>query len=513
MNSLILNTVVLVIGVGAGVGIALSFLRGKDLINVEKKQKKGEEYIEKSKKEGTVLIEETKKRVSKRREHLKTELETREERTKKKQENLRERENNIEKREKRMKGKKSDIVYVEKGINETRETAKRIEKEILEKLSKKTEKSTEMLKTQILEKYEKELNEDKVEKLTNIEENLKENATKTANRILISSLQRMCSSSSVETRAVLVKVPKDHVKGKIVGKGGRNIREIEKLLEVDIVFNDLPNTISISAYNLVKRRIGQKAVEKLVRTRGEINERVIARAVKDAERETDEELYAIGKKAVDKMGIDGKNKELTRIIGRLKYRTSYGQNIMKHSMEVAWMATMLGSEIGLDVEVCKVGGFLHDLGKAIDQDPNIEGGHDFLSKELMEKYGFTAEEVHAAWTHHDAIPQETPEALIVKAADAISASRPGARQESIDRYVERLQALEEAANSFEGVKSTYAISAGRELRIMVDPEKVEDKNMEGLAEDIAEKIEENISYPGTIKVKVIRRTQYTEVSR
>jgi len=186
---------------------------------------------------------------------------------------------------------------------------------------------------------------------------------------------------------------------------------------------------------------------------------------------------------------------------------------MKHSMEVGWISAMLGSELGLDIKTCKVGGFLHDLGKAIDQDPDIKGGHDQLSKELMEKFGFSWEEVHAAWTHHDAAPQETPEALIVKAADAVSGGRPGARQDSIERYIEKMKAIDATVASFQGVKKSYAMSAGREVRVYVDPEKVEDAGVGNMAKEIAKKIEENVVYPGRIKIRVIRRTKITETAK
>ena len=186
---------------------------------------------------------------------------------------------------------------------------------------------------------------------------------------------------------------------------------------------------------------------------------------------------------------------------------------MKHSMEVGWLAAMIGSELGLNVATCKAGGFLHDLGKAIDQDPNVKDTHDQLSKDLMEKFGFPWEEVHAAWSHHDAIPQETPEALIVKAADAISASRPGARQESFDKYIERIRALEETGSSYEGVRGAYAISAGRELRVLVDSDLIKDEQMYPMAKEIAQKIEEELTYPGQIKVNIIRKTKHTEISQ
>jgi len=254
-------------------------------------------------------------------------------------------------------------------------------------------------------------------------------------------------------------------------------------------------------------------MEKLVKYKGEISPDVVKKIMKEASKETDDELYELGKEGLKRMRIDHKDKDFIRTVGRLQYRTSYGQNIMAHSMEVGWVCRMLGSEIGLDDKTCLIAGFLHDVGKAIDQDPNVKDCHDFLSKEIMEKHSFTWEEVHAAWTHHDAIPQETPEALLVKAADAVSASRPGARQESFEKYIERMKDLERTAKEFDGVKRAFAISAGREVRVIVDSEKINDEGLYSLAKEMASRIEEEIVYPGKVKVNVIRKTKYTETAR
>ncbi|MBU1152176.1 HDIG domain-containing protein, partial [Patescibacteria group bacterium] len=348
-----------------------------------------------------------------------------------------------------------------------------------------------------------------------VEESLRENAPKFAKTTIVNTIQRLCSPTSVESKVVLIKVPQDKIKGKVVGKNGNNIKKLEELIDVDVIFNDLPQTISLSSYNLVNRKIAEIAIEKLIRVKDEINEQVVEKLVEQARKETDEELYVVGKKALKKMEItfEKEDRDLVKTIGRLQYRTSYGQNIMKHSMEVSWAATIIASELGANVQVCRIAGFLHDLGKAIDQDPDVQGAHDFLTKELMEKYGFNEAEIHAAWTHHESEPPKTPEALIVMAADAISAGRPGARQESIDRYIERIQALEGTAMSFDGVKKSFAISAGREVRVLVDPEEVKDEQIKEFATKIAKKIEHDLSYPGKIKINVIRKTRHTEIAK
>ncbi len=513
MNDLILNIVAIGAGVAAGLGVSIILLRGKDFINLEKKEKSATERVQKSNEEASKIKTETREYVEKKKTRLAQEKAKREERITKLKSSLEQKEKIVKKREERNSQVLETIKSTKAETAERRDAIKKGDKETLDRLAQKSGTQTGQLKEEIITKYRAELESESGERLAKAEEGLKENANRIARKHIVNVLQRLCSPTSVETRAVNVKVPKDQIKGKVVGKNAQNIEELEKHLDVDIVFNDLPNTISLSAFNMVQRRIAQKTIEKLVKTRGGIDPGIVRKTIKAAEKETDEELYELGKKGLIKMGVKHDNKDFCRIVGRLKYRTSYGQNIMMHSMEVGWVATMLGSELGLDIGICKVGGFLHDLGKAIDQDPETTDTHDVLSKKIMEKYGFSKEEIHAAWTHHDAIPQETPEALIVKAADAVSAGRPGARQESFDKYIQRIKALEQTAEGLEGVKRAYAISAGREVRVMVDPETIDDQKLKGMAKDLAGTIEENITYPGKIKVNVIRRIKHTETAK
>ena len=500
---------------GGGTGLILStiLLRGRDFINLEKREQSARERVEQSTEEANKIKSETREYVEKKKNSIAQEKEKREERAKKLKSALEQKEAIVTKREEKNAETKKEIIKTQEEIEKNKDATRRGEEEALKLLAKKNGVEVNKLKEEIVIKYAREVEIEGEERLVKAEESLKENATRIARKHIVNVIQRLCSPTSVETRAVNVKVPKDQIKGKIVGKNGQNIQELEKHLDVDIVFNDTPNTISLSAFNMVQRRVAQKTIEKLVKVKGAIDPGVVNKTMREAEKEIDEELYELGKEGLKKMGMKYDNKDFCRIVGRLKYRTSYGQNIMMHSMEVGWVATMLGSELGLDIETCKVGGFLHDLGKAIDQDPAITDTHDVLSKKIMEKYGFSKEEVHAAWTHHDAIPQETPEALIVKAADAVSAGRPGARQESFDKYIQRIKALEQTAQSMEGVKRAFAISAGREVRVMVDAETVGDDKLKGMAVELAAKIEKNITYPGKIRVNVIRRIKHTETAR
>ncbi len=513
MNQITINILTILGGIAVGAVISGILINEKRLINLKKAKERAQASEEEANKEAENIKKETRGYVEKRREIIKQERKIKEERFLKLEESLKNKEKNLQKKEDRAKEEKLRVVAQEEEIQGVWGETKRKDMEIIKKLSEKTSKGPEELKEEILKKHEAELKIENKEKIAKTEELLKENAEKTAKRMIIGVIQRLCSPTSVETRVVNVKVKNDRIKGKIVGQNAENVKLIEEALEVDVVFNDMPNTISISGFALVKRRIAQKAMEKIVKMRGEIRKEDVKRAIEEGERETDRELFEIGRNALKKMGISAEDKDLCRTVGRLQYRTSYGQNIMKHAMEVSWVALMLGSELGLDPKICLVSGFLHDLGKAIDQEEGVKDTHDVLTKELMEKFGFSEEEVHAAWTHHDAEKQTSAEALIIKAADAVSASRPGARQESFDKYIERIRALEETATSYEGVKSAFAISAGRELRVLVDTEKVKDEGLKAIAEKMAEQIESEITYPGQIKVNVIRRTRHTEVAK
>lgn len=500
-------------GIVIGLLITAHIFGKRKIFDFDKKTKEAEDIVEKNKKEAVTILEETRGRITQTKEMYNKEAAKREERIKKIKESLDFKEEIIKKKEARNSEIKLKIASLKEEAQGAQGNIKRAEKENVEKLSLKTGMTELEAKERIIEKYKKELEEENGERIITLEEDLKENAVKTAKGILTNTIQRLSSPTSVESRVIQITVPKDHIKGKIVGREGKNVEEIEKQLDVDIVFNDLPSTISISCYNLINRRIAQMTIEKLINVREDITEEIIRKKIKESEQELDKELYKIGKEAVEKLNLENLDKELIKTIGRLQFRTSYGQNIMKHSMEVGWAATMMGSELGLNVKVCRVAGFLHDLGKAIDQNPDIQGTHDFLTKELMEKYKFSEEEIHAAWTHHESEPPKTPEALVVKAADAISAGRPGARQESIEKYLERLDALENTAGGFEGVRNSFAISAGREVRVVVDPEVIKDEDMKPLAGKIAGKIETELSYPGKIKINIIRRTKHTEIAQ
>lgn len=495
----------------AGALVSQLVFRRIKFIDIEKTKEKSETILAKSQSESEAILEtaaeNAEKIISNAKEtekQIKTLINTIEK-------NLSFKEEALAKRLNRNKQYEEYIANLEKEIQEAEDNSLTIKGKIKKQLASKLGTDTERLAVQIVENYNKRLSEEATDRITRAEEHVRENAERKAKNILRGAMQRFIDRTSVEKKEAKVIVKKDSVKSHIVGENAQNIMLFEKLLDVDVIFNDEPKTILVSSFDLVKKNIARIALEKLVHAR-RINEQSIQASIKEAKLAIEKDLREVGLKAIKKMGFKKTfPDELIKTIGRLKYRTSYGQNILLHSFEVAYMAELLASELGLDAELTKTAAFFHDIGKAIDQE--VEGSHDYLTREIMTKYNFSEEEIHAAWTHHEAETPDTPEARIVMAADAVSAGRPGARQESLDKYLERLSALEEIATSFAGVQKTYAISAGRELRVLVSSEEVDDKQTETLAGKIANEIENKLSYPGKIKVNIIRRTRSVDYAK
>lgn len=379
---------------------------------------------------------------------------------------------------------------------------------IVPTLSKVAGESVERVKEELLAVLDQDLELAHETRLSKVIDYTKENAPMLAKNLLIGAIQRFSAPTSVEKKSLIIPINRNETKARIIGQNVEVLAFLEDQLGVDIVFDDSKLGISVSHFELVKKHIARETILKLIKDRV-INLDKVKQRLEEATAETHAHLRDIGERVVRKLLLEHRKfpPEFKEILGRLKYRTSYGQNILKHCFEVGYFTLLLGNELGLSQEICKIGGFFHDIGKAIDQEDGRP--HDILTKEIMERFGlFSWEEIHAAWTHHDTIPIETAEALLVKAGDAISAGRPGARQETIEKYLARVMAIEGIANSYEGVNKTYAISGGRELRVMVDPKRLNDDNLPEMAKRIAEEIEANIAYPGQIKVNVIRRVQH-----
>ncbi len=379
-----------------------------------------------------------------------------------------------------------------------------VELENISSLGKDEAKET--LFSELEKEYQKEL-QDRLNKLDQEGQSELENK---ARGILVNAIQRYAVPQAQEVTTSVVSLPSDEIKGRIIGKEGRNIKTIERLTGVDVIIDDTPESLILSSFDAVRRFIAKLSLEKLIKD-GRIQPAKIEEAVLNAQEETNSKIKEAGEAALYDAGIVGIDPKLIWLLGRLRFRTSYGQNVLMHSLEVCHIAGMLASELGADVAVSKKGGLFHDIGKAIDHE--VEGSHVEIGMRLLEKYGVSKEVIDAMKSHHEEYPYESLEARIVQAADAISASRPGARRDTVENYLHRLNELEKTASSFEGVDKVYAISAGREVRIFVTPDKINDIEAKKLARDIANRIQEELKYPGEIKVTLIRETRIVEYAR
>ncbi len=370
--------------------------------------------------------------------------------------------------------------------------------------------SSEQAKQLLLEQLKQDLQQEAAHLIRENENRIKETANEKAKEILTTVMQRCLIDQVVESTVAVVNLPSDEMKGRIIGREGRNIRTLETLTGVDLIIDDTPEAVVLSSFDPVRREIAKLALEKLI-VDGRIHPVRIEEMVEKAREEIDQKIKQEGENAALDMGVMNLNKELVKTLGRLYYRTSYGQNVLKHSLEVGHIAGMIAAEIGANVTVAKRAGLLHDIGKAVDQ--TQEGTHIQLGVELARKYGEKEEIIHAIEAHHDDVVANSIEAVLVKLADAVSAGRPGSRRDTLEIYIKRLQKLEEIASSYEGIKQSFAVQAGREVRVVVQPEKFDDAGSSKLARDIVKRIEDELDYPGQIRVTVVREIRTTEVAK
>ncbi|MBS6447271.1 MAG: ribonuclease Y [Clostridiales bacterium] len=370
--------------------------------------------------------------------------------------------------------------------------------------------TAETAKAELVSKIESEAKREAAAKLAQIESDLHNEADTKAKNIISLAIQRIASDQVSETTVSVVPLPSDEMKGRIIGREGRNIHKIETLTGVDLIIDDTPEAITLSCFDPIRREIARITLEKLI-SDGRIHPSRIEETVEKARREVEASIKQAGEKAAFDTGVNGLHPDLVRFLGRLKYRTSYGQNVLTHSVEVAYLAGIMANELGVDSVLARRAGLLHDIGKALTQE--VEGSHIQLGVEIARKFKENKDVIHAIEAHHGDVEAQTVIAVLVQAADAISAARPGARREDLDSYIKRLQKLEEISNSFPGVEKSYAIQAGREIRIMVKPEQVGDDQMIVVARDIANKIESELEYPGQIKVNVIRESRVAEYAK
>ncbi len=380
----------------------------------------------------------------------------------------------------------------------------------LEELQKISQMTIEEARHELLIEVEKDSRADMARIIRQIETEAREDGERRARELIADAIQRVASDQVAEVVTSVVPLPNEEMKGRIVGRNGRNIRAFEQAAGVDVIVDDTPEAVTISCFDPVRREIARRSLEKLILD-GRIHPAYIEKVLGDTTREVERIIIEAGDQAAFEAGVAGLHPEITKVLGRLKYRTSYGQNQLSHAVEVSKIAAILAAELGANIDLCKAGALLHDLGKALDH--NIDGTHAQIGAEFAKRYGVNAKVVNAIASHHHEVDQESVEAVIVEAADAISGARPGARREDLEQYIKRLRALEDIANSYKGVQQSYAIQAGREIRIIVRPEDIDDLEATRLARDVARKVEDTMQYPGQIKVTVIRETRAIDYAK
>ena len=451
-----------------------------------------------------------KEEIMKSRDELDKEIRERRGEVQSQERRLIQKEENLEKRSQMFEQKEKELAREEKELENKKEDIQEIFNKQMQELQRISGLSAEEAKKQLLNELEKQLTAEKAVLIKEVESKAKEDANKNAKEILSYAIQKCAADHTSETTVSIVNLPNDDMKGRIIGREGRNIKALETLTGIDLIIDDTPDAVIISGFDPLRREVAKVALEKLIDD-GRIHPAKIEEMVEKAKEEIEAIIKSEGERATLETGVMGLNPDLVRLIGKLKYRTSYGQNVLNHSIEVSNLARIMAEELGLDSTRARRAGLLHDIGKALDHD--MEGTHVELGVEVLRKYKENELVVNAVEAHHGDVEPKTLEAVLVQAADAISASRPGARRETLEAYIKRLQNLEEIANSFDGVDKSFAIQAGREVRIIVKPEKVSDAEMTVLARDIAKKVESDMEYPGQIKVNVIRETRAVDYAK
>lgn len=460
---------------------------------------------------------ESKENVQKIKDEVEAEIKERRQEVAKLEERLNQREEFIEKKElsidkrnEQIDEEKKELASLKANLEKGKQEIDELKAKTLEEIEKVAKMSKQEAVDLLILNMKNQAQKEAAVIVKQIEDEAKENGEKKAREIIGQALQKCATETTSEMTISVVSLPNDEMKGRIIGREGRNIRAIEAATGVELIVDDTPESITISGFDPIRREVARLSLEKLIAD-GRIHPTRIEEIVEKMQRDVDKTIKQAGEDACNETGIYNLNPELVKVLGRLKYRTSYGQNVLKHSIETSIIAGLLASEMGANVKIAKRGGLLHDIGKALDHE--LEGTHVQIGVELARKYGENEEVVHCIEAHHFNVEFKTIEAIIVQVADAISSSRPGARRDSFENYIKRLQQLEEIANSFDGVEKSFAVQAGREVRIIVKPEEITDDQAMFMAKDIANKIENEMQYPGQIKVNVIRESRFVETAK
>ena len=515
--AIVIGVIALVIG--SGIGYLINYLYNQKKLQDSKLN--ANRIIEDAYSEAKIVkreaLQEAKEEVFKIRQDMDNEVKSRrneiskmEERVFNKEEILSKREEVLEKKQEHIDTIKDTLEKKQKEIENLKIETEQVKADAIKELSRISGITPEQAKNELLQAYEDEAKADALKLARDIEQDAKDNAEKKAKEIITLAIQKCAADHAQDVTVSVVPIPNEDIKGRIIGREGRNIRTLEQVTGIELIIDDTPDAITLSGFDPVRREIARIALEKLIMD-GRIHPARIEELVDKVKKDMDITIKEAGENAVFSVGIHNLHPELVKILGRLKYRTSYGQNCLLHSIEVANLAGLMAAELGADVQVAKRGGLLHDIGKAVDQE--YEGTHVTIGVDLAKKYKESKAVIHCIEAHHGDVSFNSIEAILVQAADAISSARPGARRESLENYIKRLEALEAIANDFKGVEKSYAIQAGREIRIIVKPEEVDDDKASYLAKEIAKKVESELEYPGQIKVNVIREVRKTEIAK